>query len=147
MALKMMRILGISLGTRDCGVAVISDGAIVEWRRHTFHGTWSEDKLHGIIRRLDRYITRYKVTRVMVKIPPVTHHTEAFRALLEKLTEHIRYRGCLMESITKEELKLKVPEIHNKENADGICDRSLSCLANRTGPGKDQQAALTILSV
>lgn len=110
---KTMKILAISLGTRDSGVALLSHGQLVHWKMHTFHGTWSTDKLNGILVRFDRYITRHRVAHVVIKIPPSTHHTKAFLTLLKQLSELVQYRGCMIACHTKEDLKALVPEVTN----------------------------------
>jgi hypothetical protein len=108
-----MKILSISLGTRESGIALLSQGHLIHWRIHTFHGTWSTDKLNDILVRFDRYITRHRVQHVVIKIPPPTHHTEAFLSLLKQLSELIQYRGCMVACHTKEDLKAVVPEVTN----------------------------------
>ncbi len=113
MTLEMMKILSISLGTRDSGIALLSHGQLVHWKMHTFHGTWSSDKLSDILVRFDRYITRYRVQHVVIKIPPATHHTKAFLTLLKQLSELVQYRGCMIACHTKEDLKALVPEVSN----------------------------------
>jgi RNase H-fold protein (predicted Holliday junction resolvase) len=108
-----MKILAISLGTRDSGVALLSQGQLIHWKTHTFHGTWSTDKLNDILLRFDRYITRYRIQHVVVKIPPPTHHSKAFLLLLKQLSELVQYRGCMVACHTKEDLKAFVPEVTN----------------------------------
>jgi RNase H-fold protein (predicted Holliday junction resolvase) len=111
-----MRILGISLGTRDNGIALISQGQLIHWQLHSFQGVWSDNKLHIMLKRIDRYITHYRVRTVVIKIPPATHHTEAFLTLLKKVTELIQYRGCLVACKTKEDIKGMVPEVTNTDS-------------------------------
>lgn len=110
-----MRILGISLGTRDAGIALLSHGQLIHWKTHSFHGVWSDDKLNAILERCDRYITRYRVRQVVIKIPPTTHHSKAFLTLLKKLSELIQYRGCIVACKSKADIKSIVPEVINTE--------------------------------
>lgn len=112
----IMRILGISLGTRDSGIALISHGQLIHWKTHAFHEAWSEDKLNDILIRYDRYITKYQVRHVAIKIPPATHHTKAFLTLLKNLSELVQYRGCMVTCQTKADIKGMVPEVVNTES-------------------------------
>jgi len=113
--MQIMRILGISLGTREAGIALLSHGQLIQWKTHSFHGVWSDNKLNTIIARYDRYITQYRVRQVVIKIPPVTHHSKAFLTLLKKLSELIVYRGCMVACKTKSDIKSMVPEVTNTE--------------------------------
>lgn len=110
-----MKILGISLGTRETGIALLSHGQLIQWKTHSFHGEWSDNKLNTIIARYDRYIIQYRVRQVVIKIPPATHHSKAFLNLLKKLSELIVYRGCMVACKTKADIKSMVPEVTNTE--------------------------------
>lgn len=108
-----MRILGISLGTRDSGVAIISHGQLIHWKTHSFHERWSAAKLNDILIRFDRYITQFQIRHVVIKIPPATHHSKEFLLLLKKLSELVKYRGCMVAHQTKVDIKNQVPEVTN----------------------------------
>ena len=113
--MKIMRILSISLGTRDCGVAVLSHGQLIHWKTHSFHERWSDEKLEAMMLRFDRYITRYRVQYVVIKIPPATHHSNSFLRLLKRLSYHVQVRGCVVVCKTKAKIKKFVPEVTNTE--------------------------------
>jgi len=110
-----MRILGISLGTRESGIALLSHGQLIHWQMHSFHEPWSNDKLNDILKRYDRYITQFRIQHVVIKIPPATHHTKALLSLLKKVTELVQYRGCIVACQTKADIKALVPEVTNTE--------------------------------
>ena len=113
--MTIMRILGISLGTSDSGIALISAGQLVHWKTHSFHEQWSANKLNDMLIRFDRYITRYQIRHVVIKIPPPTHHTKEFLALLKSLSELVKYRGCMVACQTKADIKNLIPEVINTE--------------------------------
>jgi RNase H-fold protein (predicted Holliday junction resolvase) len=110
-----MRILAISLGTRETGVAVLRHGQLEHWQTHSFHGGWSDDKEKSILERCDRYIIEYRVEHVVIKIPPITHHTDTLLTLLKKLSDLVKYRGCMVACNTKADIKRMVPEVTNTE--------------------------------
>jgi len=106
-------ILGISLGAKRTGIAIISYGTLIHWQLHTFFGTWSDKKSQRILDRYEKYIRTYGVKRIAVKIPPETHHSTAVVALLKALLERCQYHGCMVEYKTKTEIKQHIPEVQN----------------------------------
>jgi len=114
-----MVILGISIGTRTSGIAVISKKGLVEWRTLSFKNSWSEQKADYIIRKYERYIKRHKVTIVSLKVPPLSHHTKAVTDLLERLVTLFTYHGCMVEYKTKSQIKAALPELRNTSQIIG----------------------------
>lgn len=108
-----MKILSISLGTRDSGIALLSHGQLIHWQLHTFHERWSQEKLAYMLARYDRYIAQYGIRHVVIKIPPVTHHSKTFLMLLKKLSDLVQHRGCIVACQTKADIKNLVPEVTN----------------------------------
>lgn len=107
-------ILGVSLGTRSSGVAVINHRELLHWQTHSFPEIWSKEKAETILSRIVPHITRHKVETVVIKIPPVTHQTDALMAILKRLLSSIQYHGCMVQVTTKREIKALVPEVTNK---------------------------------
>ncbi len=112
----MTAILGISLGTRSVGLAVISHGALIHWHTHSFPGAWSEQKGSTIIERCDAIISQFRIKRVLVKVPPWHHHNPAISTLLRALLKTFQCYGCMVDYKTKEELKRFVPEVQNRDS-------------------------------
>ena len=108
-----MVILGISIGTRTSGIAIISKRGLIEWQTLSFKNSWSEQKADYIIRSYERYVKRHKVTVISVKIPPASHVSAALSILLEKLVAMCTYHGCMVEYTTKKQLKAAMPEVQN----------------------------------
>lgn len=105
-----MSILGISLGAKRSGVAVISYETLIHWRVHTVPGAWSEKKLQCILDRYEAYLKKYTVRWVMIKVPPYTHHSPAVSELLDHLLRLCQRHGCVVEYRTKAQLQESVPE-------------------------------------
>jgi hypothetical protein len=106
-------ILGISLGAKRTGIAIISYGTLIHWQLHTFFGTWCDKKSQRILDRYEKYIRKYGAKRVAIKIPPETHHSPAIITLLKELLERCQYHGCMVEYKTKTEIKQHIPEVEN----------------------------------
>jgi hypothetical protein len=111
-----MVILGISIGTRTSGIAIISRNGLIEWRTLSFKNSWSEKKADYIIRTYERYIKRHKVTVVSLKVPPLTHQTKAITDILEKLVALFTYHGCMVEYKTKVQIKEAIPDLRNSKD-------------------------------
>lgn len=101
--------LGISIGTRVTGIAIINDTELIAWQSHTFPAQWSKAKMEQIINRYEKYIRTHKVTMVVIKIPRLSHHNNALKNLLSKLRSLIAFHGCLMDYTTLNELKNTLP--------------------------------------
>ncbi len=108
-----MIILGISIGTRNSGIAILDGDGLVRWSTLSFKGEWSERKAARIVSRYDHYVRTHGVTTVVVKIPPLTHHTEAILTLIKRLQKMIAYHGCMVEYTTKAEIKSALPGVRN----------------------------------
>jgi hypothetical protein len=106
-----MVVLGISIGTRISGIAILNNGELVVWQSHTFPETWSAAKLEKIITRYEKYIRTHKVAMVVVKIPRLTHHNSAITSLLSKLASLVKFHGCLLDYTTRKEVKAKLPAL------------------------------------
>ena len=111
-----MVVLGISIGTRITGIAIISDTELIVWQSHSFPSVWSKAKMDQIINRYEKYIKVYKVTMVVIKIPRLSHHNKAIESLLANLRLLVSFHGCLMDYTTLNELKAKLPQAQNSSD-------------------------------
>ena len=108
-----MVILGISIGTRTSGIAILNDGQLRAWNTLSFKDTWSERKGQHIIGKYEKYLKQHNVTVVVLKVPRLSHHTDAILTLLKKLESIIGYHGCMVEYKTQADIKTAIPEIKN----------------------------------
>lgn len=111
-----MNILGISLGTTTIGVAYLSDRELHAYYTHSFREPWSDQKADTIIKRIGSYFTRYHVSIVMVKVPPHTHQPATIDELLQKLSNFVAIKGCMMDVCTKQDLKNHIPGAKNHDD-------------------------------
>jgi hypothetical protein len=108
-----MVVLGISIGTRSSGIAILDNGRLTAWSTLSFRNAWSEKKAQGIVAKYDAYLKTHQATVVVLKIPPLTHQTEAVLSLIKKVQAMVVYHGCMVEYKTKAEVKQAIPEIRN----------------------------------
>ncbi|MBW4891135.1 hypothetical protein KXQ82_15525 [Mucilaginibacter sp. HMF5004] len=110
-----MVILGISIGTRTSGIAILSNRSLVSWDTLSFKDSWSQQKGSYIISKYERYMKEHNVTMVVLKIPRISHHTDAIIDLINKIGSII-YPGCMVEYKTQAEIKAAIPEIKNSRD-------------------------------
>ena len=69
----MQNILGISLGTRIIGLAVVFDGELSDFRVRSFLGAWNNNKRDEIVETILQTIGRYGITKIVIKTPKSYH--------------------------------------------------------------------------
>lgn len=109
-------ILGISVGTWHCGVAVIRNGTLVDWKLKSYKGRWTENKIYRIIRSIEKIIHRNGVKKIGCKVPlhMKTYRIDSIIAALKEMADQQNISICIT---SIEELKAFEPvEISNKES-------------------------------
>ena len=95
----MSRVLGISVGSRTVGIAILSGGNLLDCRIRTFHDKWSEDKLKDILDAIQRTIRERDITAVGLKAPLPALCSENIRRITEGIQalcslQHIEVVHC-----------------------------------------------------
>lgn len=109
-----MRVLGVSIGTRRNGVAVISGTELEVAHIHSICGRWSNKKAVAFLNLYKRYVKRYRITTVIIKIPKPSHFTLALKQLIRLIDQYVKSQGCLIEYMTIEQIKEQEPFIKNR---------------------------------
>lgn len=78
-------VLGISLGTRRLGIAIVQDGRLIHFQMQTFPGTWSDKKLKCILAAISVHALRHAIGSIAVKIPDAMPTSKAFNQLIGSL--------------------------------------------------------------
>lgn len=107
-------ILGISLGTRTNGIAIINGKELEVAHVHAFNERWSKVKLAAIMAVYDRYVREHAVRSIVVKIPKSSHLSLAIKQLIRAIDAYIKKQGCLVEYTTITKIKAKEPGVKNK---------------------------------
>ncbi len=111
-----MVVLGISLGTRLSGIAVLDSGRLVTFGTHSFKQSWSEEKAAEIAGVYERYVADHGVNAIVVKVPPMSHLTDTLRSLLERMNDFVAAHGCMVQVKTHRDIKAELPDILNKRD-------------------------------
>jgi len=111
-----MVVLGISLGTRLSGIAVVDNGRLVTWSTHSFKQAWSDEKATEIAGTYERYVKEHRVTVIVIKVPPLSHFSDTLFAILERMQDFVTAHGCMVQIKTQKDVKSELPDIRNKKD-------------------------------
>src|SRR5262245_31923882 len=103
--MSKVRVLGVSLGTRKVGIAVIEHRALHDCLVRNFPGIWSEQKEHAIIGTISRFIKTHSIEHIALKIPPAYSHSHGISELIGRLTGLCRKLGGTLSIFTYHQLK------------------------------------------
>ena len=101
----MQNILGISLGTRFMGMAVMYDGELTEFRTRTFYNRWTEGKRKEMIAVLQKTVDRYGITKIAIKLPKPFHCSQNIQWLMHDIRRLSEQQGIQVATCTITELK------------------------------------------
>lgn len=109
--------MGISLGTRMIGFALMGDDELLDWRLKTFKGKWSKEKLMKIMMVIERLIEDYAIKNLVVKIPAVYQSSKGLTQLILKLKILGKKQGMKLSLVTFKDIlrKFSKKEIMNKK--------------------------------
>lgn len=119
-----MPTIGISIGTRRNGIAVIKNRKLRTAQVHTLNERWSKHKLAAFISLYDRYIQQYNVSVVVVKSPKSSHFTLAIKELLKALDSYAKKQGCRIKYTTITQIS-KSSKQSPEYATNAICNNSL----------------------
>jgi len=101
----MKTTLGVSLGTRFMGMAVVYDGELSDFRVRTFYKAWTADKQSEMIGVIQKAIVRYGITKIVVKSPKPSHCSQNIQALMHDIRQLSEQSGITLSSCTITSLK------------------------------------------
>lgn len=99
------RVLGISLGTRKMGLAVLDRYSIFDCCVKSFPGPWSGEKKRAIVAVITEYIEVYRIAQVWVKMPTLGVDAPAVAELLAQIEQLATGRNITFHTCTMGELK------------------------------------------
>ncbi|MGV8130597.1 MAG: hypothetical protein ACP5N7_00675 [Candidatus Pacearchaeota archaeon] len=111
-----MRVLGISIGTRSNGTAVLNGAELEAAQIHSFNERWSKGKIAAIIAIFDRYTQKHAIEKIVVKTPKSSHYTLALKQLIKAIDTYVKSQGCMLEYTTIEHIKAAEPAIKTRRH-------------------------------
>lgn len=98
--------LGLSLGTRLTGLALLTDRSLELWQVKNFEEKWSERKLVHIIKTIEEYLETYAIIFVNIKISEPCRSSIALEQLTEALIGLCQRKRIRVNTCTNPELKM-----------------------------------------
>ena len=105
-----MTILGISLGGRTTGIAIIKDGELLVNRSLTVRN--KDSVAYATI--IDDYVRQYRIGTAVVKTPPKSHISDWIKEIFHVCIEVFSYHGCMVEVRETKSMKAQAPMLTNK---------------------------------
>lgn len=85
-----MAILGISTNTRLLGLAIISEGRLLDYSIRLDKSPWSPSKVTQIITSLEPCVRQYSIKMVVLSMPYHYHQTDAFKTVHTALERYCK---------------------------------------------------------
>ncbi len=98
-------ILGISLGTRSIGVAVLKDGVLLDWKIQCFKHPWNKRKCMLITGTIAKQLVHYEPQFLGLKIPTQAHPSRNISMLLRAIENACELRGIAVQHCSLANLK------------------------------------------
>jgi hypothetical protein len=106
----MAKILGISIGTRNVGLAVMRLRRLRDFRIRTFPGKWTPAKCEEILDHVAIMVVRHRVTDIVIKLPPLSHQSENIGCLIRGIQQIARVHNARMLDVTIGDLRRQYTE-------------------------------------
>ena len=113
----LQNMLGISIGTRSIGTAVIRKGHLLDWQVKSYKGKMNQQKLHMISGSVLKLFRNYCCNEVVIKVPDKAHTYGNIVLLKKHLTKYFNTRNIQIHYYTLSDIKasLQVP-VGNKQD-------------------------------
>jgi len=114
---KIKRVVGISLGTRQLGIAFFRQGRLSDWHIYSFKYAWSAFKKKQILRCVETIVKREQATMVALKISETEKQNQSFREILTDIEQLLFLHHIPCYSFTLPQLKSQLPIEYQKNKA------------------------------
>lgn len=118
-------VLGLSLGTRILGVAIVKGKELRLWQTKRWKRKWCPQKKEMLIAYVHDLITRYGITAIGVKIPPRGHFSHGLIELVSELSKASAVNHLPLKNFRIQELKRMCSQ--QSLNRDGM----MQCIIKR----------------
>ncbi len=86
-------VLGLSLNSRNIGMAVLYKQEILDYKVQFHNDAWSSIKGKRIVANLQRYMSKYSISRIALYIPHEYYTATETSKLLEYITSFFKKKG------------------------------------------------------
>jgi len=102
---RQVSVLGISIGTRSMGIAILRGDVLMRWEMRSFPYTWSPEKLHAIVSAITDLITDHSPDLIAIRSPSAQHASIGLELLIKALQKLSTPKGVLIRFCSLTELK------------------------------------------
>jgi hypothetical protein len=102
---KVHTVLGISPGTRSMGIALYSNGMLIDWRVMSFRASWSNAKLKDILYALQSLTEAYTVTRLVIRNPDEVRKSKGLEMVVRGIVDLARRKNIRVKRYSLDDLK------------------------------------------
>lgn len=109
-------VIGISLGTRQLGIACFTNNRLSDWRTHSFRYAWSSFKKKQILRCIETLLKQQHASVVALKITEPEKQTSSYKILLTDLEMVLFQQNihCYVYTIDQLKVLVSTPKQQNK---------------------------------
>lgn len=108
--MEALSILGLSLNTRNLGLAVVRLNQLVDYSSKLHKEKWSPQKREMILSSLVTCIERFNIQKIALSIPYGRHQTEEFNELKIAVLALASMRNIIVVTYSPIDLFLFIPE-------------------------------------
>ena len=98
-------VIGVSLGTRISGIAVMKNRELITYKVKAFKGKWSKQKQNEILNFFDKLYNYYSVKHLAIKLVNPMHSSKAVDGLTINLIERARKKGIKITALSLDEIR------------------------------------------
>lgn len=98
-------VLGLSLGTRKIGIAVIKNGDLKDWCVKEFKGPWNKIKLQAITFALLKPCQLYGINTVAIKTPKQNGEQVGLRRLILEMKLYAKVNNTRISYYSRDKIK------------------------------------------
>ncbi len=98
-------VIGVSLGTRLAGIAVMKNRELIVYKVKVFKGVWSKQKQNDILKLLDKLYNHYDIKCLAIKLVSPLHSSKAVDGLIKGAIERANKKGIKVMSLPLDEIR------------------------------------------
>jgi hypothetical protein len=108
-------VIGVSLGTRLAGIAIMKRNELMLYKVRAFKEPWSKQKQNEILRLFDKLYDQYGVQYLTIKLVPSLHSSKALDELTKSLMARAKKLGIMVSSYSLHDIR-KSLSLGKKQN-------------------------------
>jgi len=113
-------IIGISIGSRTIGLAMITKDELCDWQLLSFKTKWSQEKKEEILEKLLSYMTASKAAQVVIKVPSYVYISPSTIDIVQSLENALIHLSIPHKKYSLHDINSLIQELDTNNKADQI---------------------------